>query len=274
MKRRSLRGAALLLVGLAWPLAACGAGLGPGLTPASAEPSGPAAGSETDEEVVVTLDELPQPTPTQTEPTAPPTPTQTLQPPNPTLTVPLPTQLTATLVLPTPIVLAAAVDCVSYNPANLSVTASGDAWVLRDGTHAMKLFDTAADAEDARRVARNWKQLCFIGRGNSGPDRYRHMITYFKEPSGLPLGPAPANIECITYDPDDLDLYSGAAHPADADNDDWALYSGPIPLLFLANEPDAQRARLVARDYTRVCFIGAGNDRPDPYRYQMEWWRP
>jgi hypothetical protein len=169
--------------------------------------------------------------------------------------------------------MAAPEDCVSYNPANLTVTANGDAWILRDGNHSMLLFDTAADAEDGRRVARNWKKLCFIGRGNTSADRYRYITTYFKEASGLPLGLAPATLDCVSYDSDDLDIYEGPAHPADPDNHEWALYSGPVPLLFFASQPDALRGQIVASGFTRLCRIGSGNDRPDPFRYQMEWWR-
>jgi hypothetical protein len=123
-------------------------------------------------------------------------------------------------------------------------------------------------------VARNWERLCFIGRGDTGPDRYRHIVHYFKQPSGLPLGPGPVTLDCVTYDPDDLDIYHGPGHPAMPDEDDWALFSGPTPLLFLATESDALRAQIVASGYTRLCVIGADNDRPDPYRYRMHWWRP
>jgi hypothetical protein len=253
---RSLRQrTGLLLVALALGLAGCsGQGFGPGL----AEPSTDASASPevtVTETVEQTLEEIPE----------------DVEPPAPNDEPPAPEPETDA---PAPPAEPAAEDCVSYNPENLTVAASGDAWILRDGGHQMKLFDTQADAEDARRVARNWRQLCFIGRGSSGDDRYRHIVNYFAEPSGLPLGLAPATIECISYDPNDLDLYSGPAEPAETDSDEWALYSGPVPLLFLANEPDAQRARLVASGYTRLCFVGAGNDRPDPYRYQMEWWRP
>jgi len=240
-----------LAVALSLGLAGCGGqGFGPGLGQPSDSPD-----PTSDEVVEQTLDEI------TGEPTPPAGPETEAPPPGPETEVPQPPAE------PTP------EDCVSYDPANLTVAVSGDAWLLRDGNHAMKIFDTVADAEDAKRVARNWRQLCFIGRGNSGPDRYRHMVTYFREPSGLPLGVAPATIDCISYDPDDLDLYSGPAHPADPGSDEWALYSGPVPLLFLANEPDAQRTRLVASGYTKLCFIGAGNDRPDPFRYQLEWWR-
>jgi hypothetical protein len=163
-------------------------------------------------------------------------------------------------------------DCVSYNPSNLTVAALGDAWVLKDGNHNMKLFDTKSDADNGLKVARNWKQLCFIGRDNSKPDRYRYIIDYWKTASGLPVGLAPT-LACVTYNPAQLTIYSGVAHPADPSQDEWALYAGPIPLLFLASEADALRAKIVASGYTQRCIIGHGNDRPDPSRYLMYHWR-
>ena len=164
-------------------------------------------------------------------------------------------------------------DCVSYNPANLTVAAQGDAWILRDGNHSMKLFDTKADAENGLKVARDWKQMCFIGRDNDMDDRYRYIITYWKTPSGLPPVPAPT-LDCVNYDPAQLTIYSGVAHPANPDLYEWALYAGAFPLLFLASEPDALRAKIVASGYTKRCIIGHGNDRPDPARYLMYHWRP
>jgi len=189
----------------------------------------------------------------------------------PTVAPPPPT-VAPSLTLAPPPIPPAPEDCVSFNPSNLSVAALGDAWILRDGSHNMLLFDTKTDADDGLKVARNWTRLCFIGRGNTEEDRYRYIVTYWKNPSGLPLGLAPT-FDCITYNPAQLTIYSGAAHPALPEQDDWALYSGSIPLLFLSSEPDAQRAKIVASGHTKLCFIGHGNDRPDPYRYQMEYWR-
>jgi hypothetical protein len=164
-------------------------------------------------------------------------------------------------------------DCVSYNAANLTVTAHGDAWILRDGSHSMKLFDTKADAEDGKKVARNWSRLCFIGRNNTRAERSRFIFTYFRMPSGLPLGPAPT-FECIAYDKTKLTIYSGAAHPALPGETTWALHSGATPLLFFASEPDALRGKLVAAENKQLCLIGHGNSRPDPSRYILEYWRP
>ena len=243
----------LAVATLAFGLTACGTAAGPDPAPSTT------AGGESGQPM---LDDLPAEPDTDTSTDNGPAPDADPDP-QPPVADPQP---------PTP-VDPAAEDCVSYNPANLTVTASGDAWVLRDGSHSMKLFDTQNDAEDGKRVARNWTQLCFIGRGNHMADRYRYIITYWKTPSGLPLGTAPT-FHCITYNPATLAIYSGTPHPADPSQDDWALYSGGTPLLFLASAADAERAKLVAAANTRLCLIGHGNDRPDPARYIMEYWRP
>ncbi|WP_326555005.1 hypothetical protein [Micromonospora sp. NBC_01813] len=166
---------------------------------------------------------------------------------------------------PEPEVTPAAEDCVGYDPANLSVTQQGDAWLMRDGNHAIKLFATSLDAQDGVKVARNWTQICYIGRGNERADRRRYIVTYFQGPSGLPLGLAPS-FDCTAYDPAEL-----AVHEPDGDG--WSLRAGQTSLLVLDDAADAERARLVAAGNTRLCLIGRDNDEPDPARYQLEYWR-
>jgi hypothetical protein len=159
----------------------------------------------------------------------------------------------------------AAEDCVGYQAENLTVTASGGAWLLWDGSHRMKLFATEVDADRAAVEVRKWRQLCFIGRGNDRPDRSRYIVHYFNEPSGLPFGLAPATSDCISYDPPNLGVSEHAGS--------WWLLDGPAELLPLDNQADAERARLVAGGFTKLCFIGRGNDRPDPDRYILTYWQ-
>jgi hypothetical protein len=163
------------------------------------------------------------------------------------------------LVLPSP------KDCVSYNPANLTVKSAGTSgWLMVDGSHSMALFDTKADADDGVKVARNYRRFCFIGRDNDHSNRYAYIKTYFEMPSGLPLGLAP-KLDCISYDPKNLSLVKLGGLG-------WRLVAGTKVLLLLDTQGDAERARLVASERSRLCFIGRGNDRPDPYRYTLEYW--
>lgn len=160
----------------------------------------------------------------------------------------------------------AAEDCLSYNPANLTVHDIGaDGWQMRDGGHAMAVFDTQADAEDAVKVARNHTQSCFIGRDNHRPNRDRYIVQYWKGTSGLPLGPAPT-LDCVGYDPADVHVESAGA-------DGWRVVSEDKWLVLLDTQQDAERAKHVAASVTNLCFIGRDNHRPNRDRYIMEFWR-
>ena len=159
-------------------------------------------------------------------------------------------------------------DCVSFDPANLTVEPAGDAWRLMDGGHAMKLFDTQLDAEDGLKVARNWTRSCFIGRDNDREDRYRYIVHYWQEPSGLPLGLAPSSFDCVSYDPKNLEV-----SPAVTGDDLWVLRDGGLVITTLASQADAERARIVAGGFSQKCVIGGDNTREDHYRYTMDYWR-
>ena len=136
---------------------------------------------------------------------------------------------------------------------------------MRSGGHLMAIFDTYADAADMVKVARNFTKSCFIGRNNKLPNHYLYVIRYWKGPSGLPTGQAPT-FDCVLYNPSTLTV-------KDQGEQGWRLYSGAKPLLWLASAADAERAKLVANENMRLCYIGRDNDRPDPYRYIHEYWR-
>ncbi len=158
-----------------------------------------------------------------------------------------------------------AVDCVGYNPSNLSVESAGaDGWLMVDGGHSLALFDTEADADDGVKVARNYTKSCFVGRGNHRPERSRYIVRYWAGPSGLPLGPAPA-LDCVGYNPSNLTVeeYGTAG---------WRLVDGGHSMLLLDTAADAERAKLVAAEHSKLCFIGRDNHRSDRYRYISEFW--
>jgi hypothetical protein len=166
---------------------------------------------------------------------------------------------------PGPVDLAAK-DCKPFDPEGLTTSTEGNDWALRSGATTMQLFASQLDAEDAMKIARNWRQMCFIGLGNDRPDPYRYIVHYWEEPSGLPFGLAPSKFDCISYDPPNLGISEHAGS--------WWLLDGPAELLPLDNRADAERAKLVASEFTQLCFVGLGNDRPDHDRYTMTYWRP
>jgi hypothetical protein len=152
---------------------------------------------------------------------------------------------------------------VSYDANSVSVEATGADWRVKVGSSSFKLFATEQDAQDAAMVVRRHTHRCFIGRGNDRDDRYRYIVHYFEGVSNLPAMPMPQH-DCISYDRPNLGVSFHAG--------DWWLLDGPAELLPLASEADAARARLVAEEHGRLCYIGRGNDRPDHDRYTMSYW--
>jgi hypothetical protein len=73
-------------------------------------------------------------------------------------------------------------DCVSYGPGSAGVFNRGAiGWRLEDGSHAVMLFDTQADANRGIMVAQEAQgRLCFIGRSNSRPDRAAYIVEYWR----------------------------------------------------------------------------------------------
>lgn len=97
------------------------------------------------------------------------------------------------------------------------------------------------------------------------PDRDRYIVRYWKGVSGLPLGPAPT-LDCVGYDPNNLSVKS-------AGDDGWLLVDGGHQMLLLDTANDAERARMMASGYSKLCFIGRDNTRPNRHRYILEFWR-
>jgi hypothetical protein len=73
-------------------------------------------------------------------------------------------------------------DCVAYNPVTVNVFDRGDlGWRMEDGDHWMLLYHDQADANRGLAVAKaNTGRLCFIGRGNSRPDRSSYITEYWR----------------------------------------------------------------------------------------------
>jgi hypothetical protein len=72
-------------------------------------------------------------------------------------------------------------DCIGYNRATVGVFDRGAlGWRLEDGASALVLYDNQADANRGLMVARAFSNLCFIGRGNSRPNRADYIVHYWR----------------------------------------------------------------------------------------------
>ncbi len=156
-------------------------------------------------------------------------------------------------------------DCLPYDPNSLTLVNEGaTGWLLQgNGNEAMVIFDNQTDAQTALQLVRLYNKQCFIGRGNSRPNRSSYIVRYWIG-TGLP-GTAPSP-DCIPYDPHNLTINQISVG--------YQLVSGNSALLLLDNPTDAANAKVLAASYSRQCFIGRGNSRPNRLDYIMEYWLP
>ncbi|GMQ84741.1 MAG: hypothetical protein BMS9Abin07_0305 [Acidimicrobiia bacterium] len=157
-------------------------------------------------------------------------------------------------------------DCIGYDPMALEIEDLGAlGWRLNAGSSQLLLYNDEADALRGLAVAGNYTELCFIGRGNTRPDRMEYIREFWNGDSGIAV-PIPGPENCLDYDP-------AALFVEDMGALGWRLSAGSVPLVGYDNEADALRGQALAANYTQRCLIGIGNLRADRFRYLHEYWK-
>lgn len=72
-------------------------------------------------------------------------------------------------------------DCLPHTPSALTIENLGSlGWRIDNGSEAVELFDTQADANDALLVMKHYNRHCYIGRGNGSTDPNNdYIVTWF-----------------------------------------------------------------------------------------------
>jgi len=157
------------------------------------------------------------------------------------------------------------VDELPYNPRNLRIIDEGpNGWLLTDGVSRMKMFDNREDARNGLRVARRYNRHGFIGRDNSRNNRIDYITEYWSGNSGLPYEPL-TKVDCIPYHPNNV-----VAEDLDAQG--WRIKDGNHWMLLANDMNDALAILRIVERYTKMCFIGRGNKRPNRKNYIMTYW--
>jgi hypothetical protein len=72
-------------------------------------------------------------------------------------------------------------DCITYAPANVGVFDRGAiGWRMEAGSMWMQLFTDQADANRGLMTGKAFSHQCFIGRGNSRPERKNYIVEYWR----------------------------------------------------------------------------------------------
>jgi hypothetical protein len=156
------------------------------------------------------------------------------------------------------------VDEIPYDPRKLVVVDKGAlGWMLTDGRMSLRLFDNAEDARNGLRVARRYTKQCFVGRDNPRPNRMDYILEYWTGNSGLPWEPL-TRTDAIPYQP-------ARVKALDLDAQGWRIHEGDHWMLIASDMNDALAMLQVVERYSRFCFIGRNNTRPNRQNYIMTY---
>lgn len=90
-------------------------------------------------------------------------------------------------------------DCISFNPATLSVSQNGADWFVLSGGMSLSMFASQTDAQVMVNiiVGNGWNQQCFVGRDNHRADRLTYIMEYWKAASSRIIKVNPTLLQII-----------------------------------------------------------------------------
>ncbi|HZM74830.1 MAG TPA: hypothetical protein VFC19_03840 [Candidatus Limnocylindrales bacterium] len=151
-------------------------------------------------------------------------------------------------------------DCLKHNPNALtySYNSAQQVWQVLEGGHSLLAYKREADAKDGLAMAKRFRQHCFVGRDNKRPERYRYVMDYWREPSGIATTIAAP--DCIRFNPGNLSI-------VDLGATGWQIRDGSSYIAVLDTRKDAESMVLVMKHYTNICYLGRGYSGSDRLRY-------
>ncbi len=157
------------------------------------------------------------------------------------------------------------VDEIPYTPKALRIVDEGArGWLLTDGRCRLQMFDNKEDARNGLAVARRYTRQGFVGRSNPRANRTEYITEYWAGNSGLPHQPL-TQVDAIPYHP-------GNVVAENLDVNGWRIKDGNHWMLMATDLDDALAVLRIVERYTKLCFIGRNNHRPNRSDYIMTYW--
>jgi hypothetical protein len=155
-------------------------------------------------------------------------------------------------------------DCVSYNPANLTVAFANGAYTVSDGgKKVLTVSGYSGDntGDQALALAKRYKKHCYIGRDNNREDHNQYVFDYWRNPSGVKTTIPGEDDMCSDYDRGNLTVEDMG------DGNGWRVKDHDHVLHLFDNGKDAHAGDIVLSKYDQICQIGSGSDEDDNLRY-------
>ena len=158
-------------------------------------------------------------------------------------------------------------DCISYNPANVTVQFQLGFYTVSDGGQVVvrvpgQTGDTVGDK--ALALAQRFRKHCFLGRDNTREDKNSYIFDYWRNPSGMTPTIPEQEDDCSSYDRSNLtveDMGNGYG---------WRVKDHDHVLHLFDSERDARNGKLVLMKYHQICSIGnSDSDDQDVVSYSL-----
>jgi hypothetical protein len=151
-------------------------------------------------------------------------------------------------------------DCVTYNPATLTVAYASGTYRVTDGSHEVLTVDGQPGdvvGQQALAVAARYKKHCYIGRDNARADQNAYIFDYWRMASGQsPVIPGLDGL-CSDYNKHNLTVEDMGG------GDGWRVKDHDHVLHLFDNSADAHNGAMVLAKYGTACSVGGGGDN-DP----------
>lgn len=155
-------------------------------------------------------------------------------------------------------------DCISYDPAGVTVVYQAGIYSVQDGNHeVMRVSGNPDDTvgQQALALAQQYRKHCFLGRANTRVDKNSYIFDYWGDPSGM-TPPIPGQEDnCSSYDRQNLTVEDMGG------GDGWRVKDHDHVLHLFDNGSDARNGELVLSKYSQICFIGNGDNDPEIVSY-------
>jgi hypothetical protein len=145
-------------------------------------------------------------------------------------------------------------DCVSYNPANLSLDGSGSTgtFLVTDGSTVVMRLHGQDDqvGQQALALAQRYRKHCYIGRNNHRDATGDFIFDYWRDPTGTSTTIPGEDDACSPYNNHNLtveDMGEGQG---------WRVKDHDHVLHVFDNGSDARNGNTVLLKYTQICSIG------------------
>jgi hypothetical protein len=143
-------------------------------------------------------------------------------------------------------------DCISYEPTALNKVYAAGVWSIKQGSNEIARGyggPTDNTGDKLLALAKRYRQVCFIGRGNFRDEKEAYIFEYWRNPSGINSPIPDSEDDCSSYDRNNLQVNDMGG------GEGWRVKDDDHVLQIFDNEADARNGRIVLAKYNQICYV-------------------